>query len=240
MYASSVSSSVIQTALGYKPASATDLDISIYDVTSTQNSTNGDTLSFENHRGDFTNIIINNAKNAAQLGGKAASNYITGSGTSGYLTKFNGTNSITNAIALSSSNTNKFLAENGIWEYPKFIQTQYQQNTNFYGTSYPIYAKWVASNICKWTVDNYKTKVDLADSAATADNATQLNGQAASYYSYTLSKSGSSIKLVRGDGTTVSTITDTDTNTTYTAGEGISIVNGVISVSFADGDGGSY
>ena len=41
--------------------------------------------------------------------------------------------------------------------FPQKIQTQYQTNTNFYGASYPIYAKWVTPDIAKWLVDGYET-----------------------------------------------------------------------------------
>ena len=57
-------------------------------------------------------------------------NNITGSGTSDYLTKFNGTNTITNGPQLSSaissqSQTTKFLREDGTWAAPS-----YTTNTN--------------------------------------------------------------------------------------------------------------
>lgn len=54
--------------------------------------------------------------------------------------------------------------------YPKFIQTKYQSEDKWYGKSYPIYAQWEASNICKWKVDNYYTKVDYANEATQAIN----------------------------------------------------------------------
>jgi len=44
-------------------------------------------------------------------------NNITGSGASGYLTKFNGTNTITNGPALGSSTTT-FLRNDGTWATP--------------------------------------------------------------------------------------------------------------------------
>lgn len=90
-------------------------------------------------------------------------NNITGSGSNGYIAKFNGTNTITSGPALSSTNTSKFLGENGTWEYPKFIQTRKSKtSSDWYGTSYPMYGFWESNNICKITVDNYFTKVDYA------------------------------------------------------------------------------
>lgn len=54
--------------------------------------------------------------------------------------------------------------------YPKLIQTKYQAENKWYGKSYPIYAQWETSSICKWKVDGYSTKVDYAD-IATKDGA---------------------------------------------------------------------
>lgn len=90
-------------------------------------------------------------------------NNITGSGSNNYIAKFNGTNTITSGPALSSTNTSKFLCEDGTWEYPKFIQTRKSKtSSDWYGTSYPIYGFWETNTICKITVDNYSTKVDYA------------------------------------------------------------------------------
>lgn len=46
------------------------------------------------------------------------SNNITGSGTSGYLAKFNGTNTITSGPKLSSSSSGLFLRDDGTWQIP--------------------------------------------------------------------------------------------------------------------------
>ena len=46
--------------------------------------------------------------------------------------------------------------------YPQKIQTQYTANTNFYGSSYPIYAKWVTNSICKWITDGHATATDYS------------------------------------------------------------------------------
>ena len=46
-------------------------------------------------------------------------NNVTGSGTSGYLTKFNGANTVTNGPALGSDTT-KFLRNDGTWQVPSY------------------------------------------------------------------------------------------------------------------------
>lgn len=60
------------------------------------------------------------------------SNNVTGSGTSGYLAKFNGANTITNAVALGSDTT-KFLRNDGTWQVPSTRQL-------FFDTPAPPYA----------------------------------------------------------------------------------------------------
>lgn len=57
-------------------------------------------------------------------------NNITGSGTSGYLTKFNGTNTITSGPALNSSgSTTKYLCEKGTWQQLPTASTAFQTVT---------------------------------------------------------------------------------------------------------------
>jgi hypothetical protein len=46
--------------------------------------------------------------------------------------------------------------------FPQKVQTQYQENTNFYGSSYPMYAKWVTPAIAKWLVDGYHTAAEYS------------------------------------------------------------------------------
>lgn len=46
--------------------------------------------------------------------------------------------------------------------YPQKIQTQYTASTDFYGASYPIYAKWITNNVCKWITDGYVTATDYS------------------------------------------------------------------------------
>lgn len=53
-------------------------------------------------------------------------NNVTGSGTSGYIAKFNGANTITNAVALGSDTT-KYLRNDGTWQVP--TGTTYSQGT---------------------------------------------------------------------------------------------------------------
>lgn len=61
-------------------------------------------------------------------------NAVTGSGTSGYIAKFDGTNTITNGPAIGTSITN-FLAENGQWRQPandKVRQNYYEDTSDKY------------------------------------------------------------------------------------------------------------
>lgn len=60
------------------------------------------------------------------------SNNVTGSGTSGYLAKFNGANTITNAVAFGSDTT-KYLRNDGTWQVPSTRQI-------FFDTPAPPYA----------------------------------------------------------------------------------------------------
>lgn len=53
--------------------------------------------------------------------------------------------------------------------YPKYIQTRTQPKTGWYGAEYPLYAWWETNNICKLTVDNYSTKVDMATKDASGN-----------------------------------------------------------------------
>ena len=46
--------------------------------------------------------------------------------------------------------------------YPKHIQTKHETEDNWYGSSYTIYAKWVADNVVKWVGDGFATAVDTA------------------------------------------------------------------------------
>lgn len=55
-------------------------------------------------------------------------NNVTGSGTSGYLTKFNGANTITNGPALGSDTT-KFLRNDGTWQTPSARQVFFETPT---------------------------------------------------------------------------------------------------------------
>ena len=62
-----------------------------------------------------TNISITNSSGTVTIA-TAITNNITGSGTSGYLAKFNGTNTITSGPQLVSTTANKFLRDDGNWQ----------------------------------------------------------------------------------------------------------------------------
>lgn len=46
----------------------------------------------------------------------------------------------------------------------RFLETKHADGSAWYGDSYPIYAQWETSNICKLKCDNYYTKVDYCNS----------------------------------------------------------------------------
>lgn len=62
-----------------------------------------------------TNISITNSSGTVTIA-TAITNNVTGSGTSGYLAKFNGTNTITSGPQLVSTTANKFLRDDGNWQ----------------------------------------------------------------------------------------------------------------------------
>lgn len=62
-----------------------------------------------------TNISITNSSGTVTIA-TAITNNVTGSGTSGYLAKFNGTNTITSGPQLASTTANKFLRDDGSWQ----------------------------------------------------------------------------------------------------------------------------
>ncbi len=90
---------------------------------------NNTTYTFANGTNGFTVTPSGGSAQTVTVTPSIANN-ITGSGTSDYLTKFNGTNTITNGPQLSSaissqSQTTKFLREDGTWATPS-----YTTNTN--------------------------------------------------------------------------------------------------------------
>lgn len=76
--------------------------------------------------GHIVDMSITSGKTAAN---PIPSNNITGSGTSGYIAKFNGTNTITNGPQLGSS-TSTYLRNDGSWATP----TDTDNRKSFYGT----------------------------------------------------------------------------------------------------------
>ena len=90
----------------------------------TMPSDNNTTYTFANGTNGFTVTPSGGSAQTVTVTPSIANN-ITGSGTSGYLTKFNGTNTITNGPQLSSaissqSQTTKFLREDGTWAIPSY------------------------------------------------------------------------------------------------------------------------
>lgn len=79
-------------------------------------------------------------------GGSLPADNVTGSGTSGYLAKFNGANTITNGPALGTATTT-FLRNDGSWAAPKDPSvTQTVQSATATGTTaYPILLSAIAA-----------------------------------------------------------------------------------------------
>ena len=82
------------------------------------------TYTFENGTNGFTVTPSGGSAQTVTVTPSITDN-ITGSGTSGYLTKFNGTNTITNGPQLASSistqtQSTKFLREDGTWQAPSY------------------------------------------------------------------------------------------------------------------------
>jgi hypothetical protein len=70
------------------------------------------------------------------------SNNVTGSGTSGRIAKWNGTNTITNGPAFGTSTTT-YLRNDGTWEVPPGSNSIISQHPNTATTYYPI---WTTSS----------------------------------------------------------------------------------------------
>lgn len=78
--------------------------------------TNNTTYTFENGTNCFYVTPSDGTKQTVTVT-PSITNNITGSGTSGYLTKFNGANTITNGPALGTDTT-KYLRNDGTWAVP--------------------------------------------------------------------------------------------------------------------------
>ena len=144
-------------------------------------------------------------------------NNITGSGTSGYLTKFNGANTVTNGPALGSSvssqtQSTKFLREDGVWSAPTYTtntDTKVTQTATSGNANYEVLFSVTADNTTR--TEGARKNSNLLFNPSTGNlQATQLNGVAI----------GSSPKF-------------TDNNTTYTIAAGDS--NGQIKVTPSSG-----
>lgn len=84
-------------------------------------------------------------------------NAITGSGTSGYLTKFNGTNTITNGPQLGSDTT-KFLRNDGTWQTPSARQVFFETPT----VPYAVGDLWLGNGNV-WYCTTAKASGDYAE-----------------------------------------------------------------------------
>ena len=124
------------------------------------------------------------------------SNNVTGSGTSGYIAKFNGSNTITNGPAIGSGTT-KFLREDGTWQTPgSSSDVNVTQTATTTSANYEVLFSATADNTTR--TEGARKNSNLLFNPSTGNlQATQLNGVAI----------GSSPKF-------------TDNNTTYTFANG--------------------
>ena len=103
------------------------------------------------------------------------SNNVTGSGTSGYLTKFNGANTITNGPALGSDTT-KFLRNDGTWASPAAgSDVNVTQTATSTSANYEVLFSGTADNTTR--TEGARKNNNLTFNPSTGNlQATQLNG----------------------------------------------------------------
>lgn len=101
------------------------------DTTSTVSPGHGDTFTTVDSvtRDAYGHVTKINTKTITLPANPVPSNNVTGSGTSGYLTKWNGTHTITNGPQLGSSTTT-FLRNDGTWATPTDTNTTYTLGTS--------------------------------------------------------------------------------------------------------------
>ena len=100
--------------------------LQVSDTTNKRINTKESTGNYIQFTGGTNKITVSDGTNSFDVGvTPSISNNVTGSGTSGYLTKWNGTNTITSGPALSSAissqtQSTKFLREDGTWSAPSY------------------------------------------------------------------------------------------------------------------------
>lgn len=102
-------------------------------------------------------------------------NNVTGSGTSGYLAKFNGANTITNGVQLGSDTT-KFLRNDGSWEVPATgSDTKVTQTATSTSSDYEVLFSETADNTTR--TEGARKNSNLKFNPSTGNlQATKLNG----------------------------------------------------------------
>lgn len=121
-------------------------------ISSTNTDTNT-TYTFANGTNGFTVTPSGGSAQTVTVTPSIANN-VTGSGTSGYLTKFNGANTVTNGPALGSSTTT-FLRNDGTWATPA-------SNVNTSNASDGVYRNVIASDVNGTTRSTNKVTTSMS------------------------------------------------------------------------------
>jgi len=103
---------------------------------------NDTTYTFANGTNGFTVTPSGGTAQTVTVTPSIANN-ITGSGTSGYLTKFNGANTVTNGPALGSDTT-KYLRNDGSWQVPVGTTYSADMGLTLVNNSFSVGQRWTA------------------------------------------------------------------------------------------------
>lgn len=156
------------------------------------------------------------------------SDNVTGSGTSGYLAKFNGTNTITSGPKLSSSSSGLFLRDDGTWQIPFDISINGSGTIDSYLYQLNLNAGTGGISI---TNDEDNTYSINAVAASTSQFGTVKVGSNITVSSGTISLSKSNVTSALGYTPSPPLIqTGTITNNTITAGYAYDVSSAVVNM----------
>lgn len=156
------------------------------------------------------------------------SDNVTGSGTSGYLAKFNGTNTITSGPKLSSSSSGLFLRDDGTWQIPFDISINGSGTIDSFSYQLNLNAGTGGISI---TNDEDNTYSINAVAASTSQFGTVKVGSNITVSSGTISLSKSNVTSALGYTPSSPLIqTGTITNNTITAGYAYDVSSAVVNM----------
>lgn len=157
-----------------------------------------------------------------------SSDNVTGSGTSGYLAKFNGTNTITSGPKLSSSSSGLFLRDDGTWQIPFDISINGSGTIDSFSYQLNLNAGTGGISI---TNDEDNTYSINAVAASTSQFGTVKVGSNITVSSGTISLSKSNVTSALGYTPSSPLIqTGTITNNTITAGYAYDVSSAVVNM----------